>query len=185
MTEPSTAGAASGDDLTARALDLLHVEVEDLFARHEALAATHRRRGEERAADLQAAAAYERAADAAADQAWQAWATTRDQLHEQPGDLARLAAADQAEAHYDSLRETARVAHTAAGELALRLLAESQQDTRELLELGRRAHTAQDFRFAATLQQVTAAPAADAATANAAAGQAASHRETTAPDERR
>ncbi|OJF12778.1 hypothetical protein [Couchioplanes caeruleus] len=56
MTEPCPTGAVPGDDLTARALNLLSAEVEHLFARYEALAAANRRRGEERAAELQAAA---------------------------------------------------------------------------------------------------------------------------------
>lgn len=158
------------DALTARGLDLLRAEVDDLFARHEQLATDHRRRGDERTALLRDAMARDRDTEHAEEQAWQSWQTARDQQHEQPGDLALLAATDQAEAEYDTARETALRAHAAAGALARRLLEESEQDTRELLELGRRARAAQDSWFEAT--QRHAAETRSPATASPTAGDA-------------
>jgi hypothetical protein len=55
-----------------------------------------------------------------------------------------VAAADQAEADYDMARRAAYAARTAASDLVQQLIAESQQDTERLLELGRLARTTQD-----------------------------------------
>lgn len=148
-----TSTAAPTDDLTRRALDLLGAEVDRLHAQHEQLAAAVRARAADRAAQLQAAAERQQAAYAAEERAWGAWAAARDQLRHRPGDLTALAAADQAEAGYDTAREAAHAAHTAAATLARQLIGESEQDTRRLLELGRRARATQDGWLQATLAQ--------------------------------
>jgi hypothetical protein len=119
-------------------------DVERLFADHAALAADHQRRGAERTARLQAAALAEKDAYAVEDRAWEAWDTVRDHVAERPGDARLVAAADQAEADYDTARRGAYAARTVASELARQLIAESQQDTERLLELGRLARTTQD-----------------------------------------
>ena len=149
----AAAGASPADELTARALAMLREEVDRMFTQHDEMAAANRRRGAERAARLREATEKEKAAHAAEERAWGAWAAARDQLRDRPGDLSLVAAADQAEAGYDTAREAARAAHTEASALAGQLMAESEQDTRRLLELGRRARATQDAWFEATLQQ--------------------------------
>lgn len=146
-------GASPVDDLTTLALTLLREQVDLLFAQHDALATASRRCSDARAEQMQAVADKQQAAHTAEDHAWNAWAKARDRLQTSPGDLTALAAADQAEAGYDAARQSSQAVTAAAAALARRLIDESEQDTRRLLDLGRHARATQDAWFAATLEQ--------------------------------
>ena len=74
--------------------------------------------------------------------AWQVLTELREARRETPGDLALVAAADQAEAAWEAARDTAAAVNEQASTIARRALEDSETDSKRLYEMGLRVRAA-------------------------------------------
>ncbi|WP_199509584.1 hypothetical protein [Nucisporomicrobium flavum] len=116
-----------------------------LLARYERMRAEIALRAVARDCATSEALADQRAAHRAETQAWLHLSELREARRAAPGDLSLVAAADQAEAAWQTARDAAEEINRKASEVARRALEESEADSRLLREMGSRVRAA---RFA-------------------------------------
>ncbi|MEV4705236.1 hypothetical protein [Actinoplanes sp. NPDC049316] len=129
-------GALAGGGLSAED------DHERLLARYETLRAEIAGRAVARDRATSEALAAQRAAHRGETLAWQHLSELREARRAAPGDLSLVAAADQAEAAWETARSQAEQVNRKAADVARRALEDSEADGRMLHELGLRVRAA-------------------------------------------
>ncbi len=117
-------------------------EHDRLLARYEAMRAEIGLRAVARDCATADALAAQRAAYRRETRAWQMLSELREARRENPGNLALVAAADQAEAAWEAARDTAQEINREASSIARRALEDSEADSKLLYEMGLRVRAA-------------------------------------------
>jgi len=117
-------------------------EHERLVARYEAMRAEIGLRAVVRDCATADALEAQRAAHRRETRAWQVLSELREAHRDNPGDLALVAAADQAEAAWEAARDAAEAVTREASTIARRALEDSEADSKRLYEMGLRVRAA-------------------------------------------